>query len=86
MAPCGLDENACRNALFLQEFLEDIEAGRVFGRLVHRRHAFWDKRKRKCHGVDDVVIVEVDDVSCDFFCVVGEQWDDVDFMHGHSLG
>lgn len=86
MAPCGLDENARRNALFLQEFLEDFEAGRVFGCFIHWWHAFWDKRKRKCHGVDDLVIVKVDDVRRDFFRVVSEQWDDVDFMHGNSLG
>ena len=86
MTPCGLNENACRNAFFLQEFLEDFEAGRVFCSFVHRRHAFWYKRKGKCHGVDDLVIVKVDDVRRDFFRVVSEQWDDVDFMHGNSLG
>ena len=86
MAPCGLDENTRRNALFFQKFLEDFKAGRVFGGFVDRWNSFWNKRKRKCHGVDYLVIVKVDDVSRDFFSVIDEQGDDVDFMHGHCLG
>ena len=31
MAPCGLKKDASRHAFFLQKFLEDFEATRVFG-------------------------------------------------------
>ena len=86
MAPRGLNQNARRNAFFLQQLLEDFETTRVFSGFIDWRNAFWYKRERKRHGVDDFVMVKADDISRDFFGMVDEQGNDVDFMHGRRLG
>ena len=86
MAPRGLNQNARRNAFFLQQLLEDFETACVFGGFIDWRNSFWHKRERKRHGVDEFIMIKADDVRRDFFSVVDEQGGDVDFVHGLRLG